>query len=64
MFNKIISAVACSAALFASVEAAEPVKMISWWGYFDGPVNMKALEKQCNASISIDDYYTNEEFVK
>lgn len=64
MLKKITSSLALSAALVVSAEATESVKMISWWGYFDEPVNMPALEEHCNASISIDDYFTNGEFVR
>ncbi len=64
MFNKIISAIACSAVSIVSIEAAEPVKIISWWGYFDDQVTMKSMEEICNAAISVDEYYTNEEFAR
>lgn len=62
MLKKITSSLALSAALVVSAEATEPVKLISWWGYFDDPATMKAMEKTCDAKISVDEYYTNEEF--
>lgn len=43
---------------------AEEVRVLSWWGYFDDPEVTKALETACNVNVHIDDYYTNDEFIR
>lgn len=43
---------------------AEEVRILSWWGYFDDPEVTKTIETACNVKIHIDEYYTNDEFLR
>lgn len=49
----------------ANIDAKrETVNIFTWWGYFNNPDLVKMTEKQCNVDLSIDQYYTNKEFLR
>lgn len=42
----------------------QPVNILTWWGYLDQtPNEIQKIEKKCNAHISYDTYYSNDEFL-
>lgn len=43
---------------------AKDVNVLSWWGYLDSPEVIKELKNKCNANLSVDTYYTNNEFLR
>ncbi len=49
---------------FSSSHAAtETVNLLSWWGYVDKN-SAKAIESKCNIKFSVDEYYSNSEFLR
>ncbi|APJ02498.1 hypothetical protein [Silvanigrella aquatica] len=38
------------------------VSIASWWGYID-KATIEKLEKKCHTKITLDEYYTNDEFI-
>lgn len=40
------------------------IKMITWWGYYHSPEVTNYLENKCNVKLSIDEYYSNDEFLR
>ena len=55
-------AVIASFCLQSSI-AAEPVNIIAWWDYID-PGVIEQAENQCGVEISIDEYYSDPEFLR
>ena len=52
--------------LFISIlfcKNAFSVNIFSWWGYWDDEI-IEKLEDECNTTISIDEYYSNDEFIR
>lgn len=47
-----------------SVYAKGPtVNVITWWGYLNYPELLHPIEQACNATISFDEYYSDQEFL-
>jgi hypothetical protein len=40
------------------------VNILTWWGYLDQPELIKKIEKKCDAQISVDQYFSNSEFLR
>lgn len=40
------------------------VNILTWWGYLDKPWVEPYIRQKCNANISFDEYYTNDEFLR
>lgn len=49
--------------LAASVNATEPVNIISWWSYINPEIKSE-IEDKCDVQISVDEYYSNPEFLR
>ncbi len=45
-----------------SLDTKNYVNVLSWWGYLDDPRIAEAVKDQCGVNLSVDEYYTNEEF--
>lgn len=51
--------VLCSSNLWAKTS----VNVLSWWGYINHD-HIKKINKKCNVEISLDEYYSNSEFLR
>ena len=49
--------------LLFNQNAFSSVNIISWWNYLDKETISK-LEKACNTTVSVDEYYTSDEFIR
>ncbi|KTD33572.1 hypothetical protein Lnau_2323 [Legionella nautarum] len=51
---------------FTNSLAAEKstVNILSWFGYLRSPEISKLIEKECHATLSVDEYYSNDEFLR
>jgi hypothetical protein len=49
---------------FASNPQKPIVNILTWWGYLDQPELIKRIEKKCDAQISVDQYFSNSEFLR
>lgn len=45
-------------------ETANQVNILTWWGYLNYPELIARTEQKCNVTISFDQYYSNEEFLR
>lgn len=43
---------------------APTVNILTWWGYLDSPKLITSIENKCRIKISVDEYYSNEEFTR
>lgn len=65
-----ISFITMSLILFSSFlyaakkHSLRTINILTWWGYFNYPQIINSAEKRCNAKISFDQYYSNEEFLR
>lgn len=50
-------------AILSFQSAYSSVNIISWWNYLDKNSILK-LQKKCNAKISLDEYYSSDDFLK
>jgi hypothetical protein len=41
----------------------ERVNILTWWGYL-APTDLLSVEKKCGAKISVDEYFSNSEFLR
>ena len=56
----------CASILFCHGAYAQQssVKIITWWGYLENKSDdVQKIEKKCNAKLSIDEFYSNSEFI-
>src|SRR5262245_4866842 len=51
-----------STSLFALEKST--VNILSWFGYLGSPEIIQLVEKECNVGLSVDEYYSNEEFIR
>lgn len=42
----------------------QPVNVLAWWGYLSQPGLKTQIEKKCSVSLSYDEYYSNNEFLR
>jgi len=40
------------------------INILTWWGYLNGSDIVKLAEKECGVTISFDEYYSNDEFLR
>jgi spermidine/putrescine-binding protein len=58
----IFSSLATPNIVFAKSDKS--VRVLSWWGYIDPrEEKIKRIEQKCNAEISLDEFYSNAEFL-
>lgn len=44
--------------------AKEEINILTWWGYLNAPWIKNYIEKNCDVELSIDDYFSNEDFLR
>lgn len=48
----------------ASDKQEKTVNILTWWGYLDYPEINSLVETKCNVKLSVDEYYSNTEFLR
>jgi hypothetical protein len=48
----------------ANTFANEAVNVLSWWGYLSDKSQLAKIEQKCGTKISVDEYYSNSEFIR
>jgi hypothetical protein len=61
---KVLIVIICVASVTETLYAAKTVKILTWFGYLhpERPI-LKNIETKCQAKISIDEFYSNSEFL-
>lgn len=58
-----LRALLIATSMFGASLAKGDVNVLSWWGYIDKP-SIDMLEKRCKTKISLDEFYSNAEFLR
>jgi hypothetical protein len=65
MMKKLLISWLLVSSFINSVEAAMPtVNILSWFGYLRSPQINKLVQDQCHVTLSVDEYYSNDEFLR
>lgn len=56
----VISSIFISSTSFSKEKS---VNVVTWWGYLDANI-IKTIEKKCNVSVTVDEYYSTDEFLR
>lgn len=59
----LITSLFCSLAISGKLNSRK-INILSWWGYLDHPEIIEEVKRECNVDLSVDEYYSNDEFIR
>ncbi len=60
----LITTLLASGTAHPSTTSRSSTRVLTWWGYIDTKnENVQEVEKKCNTKISLDEFYSNSEFL-
>lgn len=62
--KKLVLLIICLFSSPSTQSATATVNILAWFGYLRVPALNKLIEDKCQATLSIDEYYSNEEFLR